>query len=475
MANQFEFLTRAKPASVHKLLQKLPLEEAAIVLTGLPQTTVVQVMAYFPDEMQATLLPAMRAARQLPPETREATAGKIKNIIRTAKSAQQAVAAPSQAAAPSAPAEARAEPPSRPIPITPPVTPPAKAAQRPPARPAASNRLSAPGANPYQSAPPPKAPPGEAAPSEPAAPSPLGALGSKLKDALKTGLQSLNTPKPEKPEKAAGEPPPRRTSSIPPPPRRREPPAKPVPWVPRTATSSPINGPALPGSPPAVAGDPYESPLAQAGLLDLIGRAQEKFLPKTPPRKAPPPPAARRPLPGRPQKRPEPREGMALPGEVQVGSTPRVIGPRAPGAPVPEKGARRMDGKAILAAILREAGPEIRSQVQGGDPQLFKQLRDRMFYFDDLIYTEDNSLARVFTTAPAETAALALKFAAPALRDRVMRVVSPGRAKALTETPQRSGLDEIEAAQKKVLGVALQLQAAGRILIDPCDPDLAGM
>ncbi len=56
-----------------------------------------------------------------------------------------------------------------------------------------------------------------------------------------------------------------------------------------------------------------------------------------------------------------------------------------------------------------------------------------------------------------------------------MRVVSPGRARALSETPKRSGLDDIEEAQKKVLAVALQLQSAGRILIDPRDPDLAGM
>ncbi len=166
---------------------------------------------------------------------------------------------------------------------------------------------------------------------------------------------------------------------------------------------------------------------------------------------------------------------------IVVGNTPRVIGPRPPEAKAgsgvggkAKDGARSMDGKAILAAILREAGPKVRHTVQDDDPALFKELRRRMFYFDDLILSEDKALAQVFTAAKAEDSALALRFAAPKLRDRVLRAVSPGRARLLLEAGSgRAGVDAIEAAQKRVLGVALQLQAAGRILIDPRDPDLA--
>lgn len=182
--------------------------------------------------------------------------------------------------------------------------------------------------------------------------------------------------------------------------------------------------------------------------------------------------------PGKPG-RPEAREGVIGLDKVGFNSTPRVIGPRPRGEELVNddrlsaSGARRMDGKAILAAILRNATPELRETVQEDDPKLFKELRGRMFYFDDLIYTEDTALARVFTAAPAETAALALKFAAPKLRQRVLAAVSPGRARVLKDTPPRAGMDDIESAQKQVLNVALQLQAAGRILIDPRDPDLA--
>jgi flagellar motor switch protein FliG len=133
-----------------------------------------------------------------------------------------------------------------------------------------------------------------------------------------------------------------------------------------------------------------------------------------------------------------------------------------------------MDGKAILAAILRQADAGVRANVRREDPLLYRDLRSRMFYFDDLMLTGDSSLAMIFTAAPIDVSALALRFASPALRERVLGAVSPGRARALRDAPaKRNGLDSVEAAQKKVLSVALQLQAAGRILIDPNEPDLA--
>ncbi len=375
MATPFEFLRQAKPASLYRLLGKLPLADAAVALAGLPAGLSIQVMAFFPEKVQAELMPAMRQARQSDQAKMAEVANSIRQILVEMRNASGTEVRPADQKPAAAPA---------PAPTARPKVP------RPPARP-----------------------------------------------------------------------------------------EKPTPWVPRTATSSPINGPALPGKPPPVSGDPLESPLARAGLLDLIGRAQEKFLPKKqqafPRAPQTANPRLRQPLPG---KRPEPVEGVANRGSIQIGKTPRVIGPgtrKTAQSPAPAEGPRRMDGKAIVAAILREAGQDVRAIVQQDDPALFRELRHRMFYFDDLIYTEDNALARVFTTAPVAESSLALRFAAPELRDRVFRVVSPGRAEALRDSyPARAGLDAVEEAQQKVLAVALQLQAAGRILIDPRDPDLAG-
>ncbi len=478
----FEILAKAKAGALYRLLAKLPVDEAAIVLTNLPNPLAIQVIAYYPAEMQAEIGPAMVDARWAEPEKIEHTKSTIQGMLAQAK---QNLAAKNGAAPAQTPASAKAPAPAAPLNAPPPSPPVSQEEHRrlmersrpgtPVARPA-SNQFGK-GGNPYQTAPDSHA--GQPKPQE--APPAINAdtgkptLAARAKELAKTMLRP--------PAKRKGEPTP--------------PPQPPQKWTPRQATASPINGPALPGTPPPVAGDPFASPLAKAGLLDVIGRAQEKFLPKDGTAGkagkggAARPPAQQPALPLRPRPRldkngrPEPVEGMLAPGDVRFVKTPRVIGPGAPkraaggggdavgGAA--GKGARRMDGKAILAAILRESDAKTRNAVKRDDPALFKQLKGRMFYFDDLVLTDDNALARVFTAAPTEDSALALKFAAPALKEKVFRAVSPGRARALREHGEvRAGLDEVEKAQQTVLDVALQLQSAGRILIDPRDPDLAG-
>ncbi len=387
------------------------------------------------------------------------------------------------------------------------------------------------GPPPPSPAPPPSSPP---AGDPPKAGSGLSGLGGKLKEVLKQAHAEISkglianssvakqaaeqTPNQSAPAGKSPPPParPGQRPAAPPPadgqrPRRPEGPTQ---WIPRAATASPINGPPLPGRPESASGDPLKSPLA-AELLQRIGQAQAKFLPgkkdgaaaNRPPavigggleggggRKPPGQPGQRvvgpvRGMPPVDRRKPEdplePREGVVGAGKVEMSRTPRMIGQgakrlrempgagRAGGGPAGGE-PRRMDGKAILAAILREADSEVRDTVRLDDPGLFRELRGRMFFFDDLLLTDDQALAQVFTAAKVEDGALAIRFAAPRLRDRVLRVVSPGRARALKDSaPPRAGVDDIEAAQKRVLGVALRLQSVGRILIDPKDPDLAG-
>ncbi len=465
----FDILAKAGAGALYRLLSKLPVEEAAIVLTNLPNQLAIQVIAYYPGETQAEIGPAMVDARWAEPEKIEQTEAKIRAMLQQAK---QNLAAKN--GAPAAPPPSPPEPDGRSG--TPAATPQRRLVERkrpgsPVARPSSPQFGKA--GNPYQTAAEsaPKAPPQDKQDESAGKPT----LAGRARELAKNMLRPPTAKDKRKSEA----------------PSSSKPPQPPQPWIPRQATGSPINGPALPGTPPPVAGDPFASPLAKAGLLDLIGRAQEKLLPKNaqqqaqpiPPRGTPPAkPRARAGGDKREPGRPEPLEGLLAPDSVRLAKTPRLIGPGAPKREPPaapagggKAGARRMDGKAILAAILREAGPSVRGTVRRDDPALFKQLRDRMFYFDDLALTEDNALARVFTAAPTEESALALKFAAPALREKVFRAVSPGRARALREhAAARAGLDEVDRAQQTVLDVALQLQSAGRILIDPRDPDLAG-
>lgn len=428
MEDHFAFLKTARPASLFRLLEKLSSDDAAVALASLPASLRVQVMAYYPENRQAELMPALREARRADPKRSAAVAESIQKTLAAVRNARTAATTASATAAGAATTPSAAKP----------------------------TQTGAPGSIPKSSV----------NPTAPIAPKRLAPerTASEQTAAERTA-----------PERAAPVVPPAARSG------------RPMPWTPKAATSSPINGPALPGK-PQVAGDPLKSPLIKAQLMELLGRAREKFLPgETRPAvgKTPVPPA-RRPIPGtRPGQKPEAREGVLPRGAVGVGSVPRVLGsgpgrrlPPAAGKPAAagaENKARRMDGKAILAAILRNADFDARENLRRDDPALYRELKGKMFHFDDLMGTADADLARVFTAAPAPEAALALKFAAPVLRDRVLRAVSPGRAEVLRDVPgSRSGLDAIERAQQRILDVALQLQAAGRILIDPRDPDLIG-
>ena len=132
-----------------------------------------------------------------------------------------------------------------------------------------------------------------------------------------------------------------------------------------------------------------------------------------------------------------------------------------------------MDGMAILAAILRNATPDVRHNVASDSPTLFRELKERMFVFDDLAVSDDDALAQIFTLAPLSDAALALRFGSPALRERALKAVSPRRAALLNQSTPLAGLDAIEEAQARVIALALRLQSAGRLIIDPDEPDLA--
>lgn len=148
--------------------------------------------------------------------------------------------------------------------------------------------------------------------------------------------------------------------------------------------------------------------------------------------------------------------------------------------PSPPKGQRiiRYGGLALAAEIVRYAGPALRQLLQKEEPKLYAELRKRMFVFEDLELSSSEALGLVFMEVDPKIAALSLRFASPRLQERAMQAVSSRRAQLIEDEIERSRHErvrvrDIEAAQAKVLEVALQLQQAGKILIDPNDPDLA--
>ncbi len=138
---------------------------------------------------------------------------------------------------------------------------------------------------------------------------------------------------------------------------------------------------------------------------------------------------------------------------------------------------RAINGEALAAAILRLAPRAVRQNIADNDPNLYNLLRGRMFVFDDLEQSPGEALAMIFTAVELEVAVQALRFGSPRLQERVFAAVSSRRAALMRaeldlRREQRVRLADIEAAQQKVMEVALALQRQGKILIDPSDPEV---
>lgn len=138
--------------------------------------------------------------------------------------------------------------------------------------------------------------------------------------------------------------------------------------------------------------------------------------------------------------------------------------------------ARKIDGMALAAHILREAGTSVLSNIRHELPELYDRLHQRMFDFSDLERSAPQTLGAVFTGVELEAAALALRFASDSLREKVFSAISPRRAEMLRDEmaadKSRVRLTAIDDAQQKVIDFALKLQDSGRILIDPNESDL---
>lgn len=138
---------------------------------------------------------------------------------------------------------------------------------------------------------------------------------------------------------------------------------------------------------------------------------------------------------------------------------------------------RRIDGMALAAHILREAGSAVRDNVMHELPELYRRLHERMFDFPDLERSDAAALGRIFTGIDAKIAALALRFASETLQAKVFTALSSRRADLIRDemaaaAQNRVKLTAIDEAQQAVIDYAIHLQKQGQIVIDPDDPDM---
>ncbi|MDD0811829.1 flagellar motor switch protein FliG [Curvibacter sp. RS43] len=131
-----------------------------------------------------------------------------------------------------------------------------------------------------------------------------------------------------------------------------------------------------------------------------------------------------------------------------------------------------LGGIKTAAEIINLLGSNIEGTVlesiRGYDPDLAQKIMDKMFVFDDVMKLDDKSIQLVLKEVASETLIVALKGAAPELKERFLGNMSSRAAETLREDLESRGpmrLSEVEAQQKEILKTVRRLADEGQIVI----------
>ncbi len=106
--------------------------------------------------------------------------------------------------------------------------------------------------------------------------------------------------------------------------------------------------------------------------------------------------------------------------------------------------------------------------VRVQDADLAQEIMDMMFIFDDLMKLDDKSIQSLLKEVASETLIIALKGAAPPLREKFLGNMSSRAADSLREDLDSRGpmrLTEVEAQQKEILKTLRRLADEGQIVL----------
>ena len=131
-----------------------------------------------------------------------------------------------------------------------------------------------------------------------------------------------------------------------------------------------------------------------------------------------------------------------------------------------------LGGVKTAAEIINLLGSNIDTAVlesiRAHDPDLAQKIMDKMFVFDDVAKLDNSAIQTVLKEIASETLIVALKGAAPELRDKFLSNMSSRAAEALREDLESRGpmrLSEVEAQQKEILKTVRRLSDEGQIVI----------
>ncbi|MCW5235397.1 flagellar motor switch protein FliG [Verminephrobacter eiseniae] len=106
--------------------------------------------------------------------------------------------------------------------------------------------------------------------------------------------------------------------------------------------------------------------------------------------------------------------------------------------------------------------------IRSYDPDLAQKIMDKMFVFEDMLKLDDKAIQIALTEVPSETLIVALKGAAPELREKFFSNMGNRAAEALREDLESLGpirLSEVETQQKEILKTVRRLSEEGQLVI----------
>ena len=131
-----------------------------------------------------------------------------------------------------------------------------------------------------------------------------------------------------------------------------------------------------------------------------------------------------------------------------------------------------LGGVKTAAEIINMLGSSVEASVldyiREADADLAQKIMDNMFTFEDLDKIDDKGIQAVLKEVQSESLVVALKGAAPELREKIFRNMSTRAAETLREDLDSRGpvrLSEVESEQKEMLKIVRRLVDEGQIML----------
>ena len=131
-----------------------------------------------------------------------------------------------------------------------------------------------------------------------------------------------------------------------------------------------------------------------------------------------------------------------------------------------------LGGVKTAAEIINLMGSSVETSaldyIREADNELAQKIMDNMFTFDDLNKLDDKGFQALLKEVQSESLIIALKGAAPELREKVFRNMSSRAAETLREDLEARGpvrVSEVESEQKEMLKIVRRLVDEGQIVL----------